>query len=61
MDVGQIERPDDEWRTRVSFVAAEAEGFFEATPQWLGFAGGLILSLGGGEQSISHRIRAVGK
>ena len=58
--LGQVEQPGDEWRTRASFVAAEAEGFFEATPEWLGFAGGLILSLGGGGQSISHRIRAVG-
>ena len=55
------ERPDDEWRMRASLVAAEAERFFEATPEWFGLPGGLILSLGGGEQSISHRIRAVGK
>ena len=60
VDVGHVERPEKEWRMRASFVAAEGEGFFESA-EWLGFAGGLILSLGGREQSISHRIRAVGK
>lgn len=61
VDTGMIERPGDKWRTRTSFVAAEAEGFFNNSAEWLGFAGGLILSLGGGDQSVSHRIRAVGK
>ena len=61
VEIGMIERPGDKWRTRASFLAAEAEGFFEKSAEWLAFAGGLILSLGGAEQSISHRIRAVGK
>ena len=61
VDTGQIEQPGENWRTRASFVATEAERFFEDNTRWLGFAGGLALSLGGLEQSISHRIRAVGK
>ena len=61
VDTGNIERPAEKWRTRSSFVATEVDDFFNDSAKWLAFAGGLILSLGGGEQSISHRIRAVGK
>ena len=61
-DGGHIERlGDKEWRFRPSFVALEQDEFFSAKPNWLGFAGGLILSIGTAERSITHRIRAVGK
>ena len=61
-DGGHIERlGDEEWRLRPSFVALEEPGFFSAKPDWLGFAGGLILAIGTAEQSITHRIRAVGR
>jgi hypothetical protein len=50
-----------EWKLRPSFVMLEKNEFFSAKPDWIGFAGGLILSMGTSERSISHRIRAVGK
>ena len=61
-DGGHIERlGDEEWRLRPSFVTLEKDGFFSPKLDWLGFAGGLILSIGTAERSIVHRIRAVGK
>ena len=50
-----------EWRLRPSFVTLEKNEFFSAKLDWLGFAGGLILSIGTAERSITHRIRAVGR
>ena len=61
-DGGHIERLGDEkWRLRPSFVTLEEDGFFSEKPDWLGFAGGLILAIGPAERSITHRIRAAGK
>ena len=61
-DGGHIERlRGKEWRLRPSFVTTETDEFFSAKLDWLGFAGGVILSIGTGERSITHRIRAVGR
>ena len=60
-DGGHIERlADEKWRLRPSFVTLDEDGFFSTKSDWLGFAGGLILSIGTAERSITHRIRAVG-
>ena len=61
-DGGHIERlADEKWRLRPSFVTTDEAGFFSTKQDWLAFAGGLILSFGTAERSITHRIRAVGK
>ena len=60
-DGGYIERlGDNEWRLRPAFVTLEEDEFFSAKQDWLGFAGGLILSIGTADRSIAHTIRAVG-
>ncbi len=60
---GHVERMDDDekWRLRLSFGTVEENGFFSSSQKWLRFAGGLILSIGGGDRTVAHRIRAVGK
>ena len=61
-DGGHIERlRGKEWRLRPSFVTTDKDEFFSAKLDWLGFAGGVILSIGTGERSITHSIRAVGR
>ena len=61
-DGGHIERlGDKKWRLRPSFVTLEKNEFFSAKLDWLGFSGGLILSIGTAKRSITHRIRAVGR
>ena len=61
-NAGHIQRPPDErQRLRPSFVATDEAGFFAENQNWLGFAGGMLLSIGTEERSITHRIRAVGK
>ena len=60
-DGGHIERlADEKWRLRLSFVTLDEVGFFSAKQDWLRFAGGLILTIGTAERSITHRIRPVG-
>lgn len=59
-DGGHIKRlGDEEWRLRPSFVALDEDGFFSAEPDWLGFAGGLMLGIGTDKRTINHRIQAV--
>ena len=61
-DGGHIQRlADEKWRLRPSFVTTDEAEFFSTNQNWLGFAGGLVLSLGATPRSITHRIRAVGK
>ena len=61
-DGGHIKRlADEKWRLRLSFVTLDEVGFFSAKQDWLRFAGGLILTIGTAERSITHRIRPVGK
>ena len=61
-DGGHIQRlADEKWRLRPSFVTTDEAEFFSTNQNWLGFAGGLILSFGATPRSITHRIRAVGK
>ena len=61
-DGGHIARlGDEEWRLRPSFVTLDENGFFSAKQGWLGFAGGLIPAIGTPGQTITHRIRAVGR
>lgn len=59
---GHVERrEDDEKRTlRLSFGPVEENGFFSPGQKWLRFAGGLMLSFGGEDRTVAHRIRAVG-
>ena len=60
-DGGHIERlADEKLRLRPSFVTLDQTDFFSAQQDWLGFSGGLILSIGTAERSIEHKIRAVG-
>ena len=61
-DGGHIERlSGKEWRLRPSFVTTEKDEFFSAKLDWLDFTGGMIPSIGTGEHSIRHSIRAVRK
>ena len=60
-DGGHIERlADEKWRLRPSFVTLDETEFLSANQNWLGFSGGLILSVGTAERSVEHKIRAVG-
>ena len=61
-DGGHVDRlAEEKWRLRPSFVTLDDAEFFSERQDWLGFAGGLILAMGGKKRSITHRIRAVGK
>lgn len=61
IDSKAFERPEGEVVLPTFCVFPEtSDGLFAANPKWLGFDGGFMISIGGGGQTISHRIRATG-